>query len=116
GWPAAVANGPRVGRPPADPDGDLLGILGMEASTREVRLRSVLGEDAQWNTFGLMGWNDAWSAWRDYGQLVSPRPFTRLGHPEWRPRIGRANFADTAWPFAYRLVSEDPVTEQGGLS
>lgn len=115
-WTAQVGSVPRVGRTPGDPDADLLGILGMDASTREVRVRTVLGEDVQWNIFGFFGWADPWGAWWDAGQRMAGAVFERLGFPEWEPRIKRANFADTAWPFGNKLVSDDPVAEHDTLS
>ena len=109
-WAARTAEVPQVGRS-ADPDLDLLSVLGVHASTREVRVRPVLGEDAQWNLFGLFGWSDAWGAWQDAGQQLALRVLERVGHPEWRPRIGRFNFGPRAWPFRYGLVSEGPSSE-----
>lgn len=115
-WTEAVARVPRVGRTPADPDADLLGILGMDASTREVRLRTVLGEDVQWNFFGFMGWPDGWQVWQDHGQELATRTFDAIGYPELRPRIGRMNFADTAWPVNLKFVTEGLVAENAALS
>jgi hypothetical protein len=114
-WSAQVRNVPRVGRS-ADPDADLLAILGMEASTREARVRPVLGQDVQWNTFGLFGWEGPWQDWWDAGQALAAAVFERLGHPDWHPRIGLVNFADNAKPFKYELVSEEPVANGDTLS
>jgi hypothetical protein len=113
-WAARTAEVPHVGRS-ADPDEDLLSVLGVHPSTREVRVRSVLGEDAQWNLFGLFGWGDAWTIWQDQGQQLTLRVLERVGHPEWRPRIGRFNFNPTAWPFRYGLVAEVPLSEREPL-
>lgn len=115
-WNAAVPRVPRVGRTPSNPDADLLGMLGMDASTREVRLRSVLGEDLQWNFFGFMGWPGGWEVMQDRGQELAQRIFDRIGYPEWRPRIGRANFADHALPVDLKLVTEGAVGEQSALT
>ncbi|XUL85297.1 hypothetical protein ACQ86D_00140 [Streptomyces galilaeus] len=109
-WQAGIGLAPRVGRTD-DPDGDLLGMLGMDASTREVRLRSVLGEDFLRNLFGWFGWDGSGMQWWDYGQAITNAILQALGHPEWNPRIARANFGDTAWPYRFGLVSEDPATE-----
>ncbi len=113
-WLSRATQVPRVGAT-QDPDADLIGILGMEASAREVRIRSVVGEDAQWNLFGLFGFAVEWPAWLDGGQLLAQRILDLIGHSEWKPRIARLNFG-TAWPFAYRLVTEDPLSEQTGLA
>jgi hypothetical protein len=113
-WFERINEVPRVGRTD-DPDGDLLTILGMDASTREVRVRSVLGEDTQWNLFGFFGFNDAWQIWLDEGQALAAQVFERLGHPEWCPRIARFNFGK-AWLFPQPLVAEDPLSEHDGLT
>ena len=112
-WLAKSAQVPRVGASD-DPDADLLGILGMEASAREVRVRAVLGEDVQWNLFGLFGLGVEWPAWLDSGHAMAQLILGWLGHPEWRPRIAGFNFGQ-AWPFAYHLVTEDPLSEATGL-
>jgi len=114
-WLNQSAQVPRVGRT-GDPDQDLLEILGLDASTREVRVRPVLGEDATWNLFGFWGWNDAWSTWLDAGQALANQVFTLIGHPEWRPRIAKLNYDPNAWPFRYHLVTEDPLSETLGLT
>jgi hypothetical protein len=114
-WLGQSGQVPRVGRS-GDPDQDLMEILGLDASTREVRVRPVLGEDATWNLFGFWGWNDAWTAWLDAGQALANQVFTLIGHPEWRPRIAKLNYDPNAWPFKFHLVTEDPVSETLGLT
>lgn len=114
-WLSRTGQVPRVGRT-GDPDVDLMEMLGMDASAREVRVRPVIGEDATWNLFGIWGWGDVWTAWLDAGQALANNLFTLIGHPEWRPRIARVNFDARAWPFRYNLVTEDPVSETEGLS
>ena len=47
-WLQAAASVPRIGRT-GDPDTDLLEVLGMDASTRETRIRQVLGPELQVN-------------------------------------------------------------------
>jgi hypothetical protein len=114
-WEASTGSAPHSGRTD-DPDGDLLGILGMDASTREVRLRSVLGEDFQQNLFSWFGWDSNGMQWWDYGQAITNAICQALGYPEWNPRIGRANFGATAWPYQFGLVSEDPAAEHDVLA
>ena len=114
-WFARTDAVPRVGRT-GDPDQDLLEILGLDASTREVRVRPVTGEDVLWNIAGVWQWDQVWLQWLDQGQLLASQLFTLLGHPEWQPRIGRVNYDPNAWPFRYHLVTEDPASETEGLT
>ena len=113
-WDDRVRQVARIGAS-NDPDADLLATLGLDASTREVRVRPFMGEDALWNLLGLFGLGDVWSQWLDAGQGSAHAIFTRLGHPEWRARIARVNYNPEAWPFRYHLVSEDPVSETSPL-
>ncbi len=46
---------PRVTAGSSDPDGDLLQALAMDASCRELRIRTLLGKDTTGNTAGLFG-------------------------------------------------------------
>ena len=114
-WLSKAPLVPRVGRT-GDPDRDLMEILGMDASAREVRVRAVTGEDATWNLMGFWGWGDVWAAWSDAGQAMAQTVLNLIGHPEWKPRIGRVNFDPKAWPFRYKLVTESPVSESGALT
>ncbi|MFN8648101.1 MAG: hypothetical protein U0104_15150 [Gemmatimonadales bacterium] len=114
-WSAQVSQVARVGST-SDPDADLLATLGLDASTREVRVRPLMGEDALWNLLGLVGLGDVWAQWLDAGQGNAIAIFDRLGHPEWRARIARMNFNKDAWPFRYHLVTEEPVSETSPLA
>jgi hypothetical protein len=113
-WLARIGDVPRIGRSD-DPDGDLLAVLGMDASTREVRVRAVLGEETQWNLFGLFGFGDAWPGWQAQGEALAARVFTRLGHPDWRPRVARFNYG-SGWVLPDPLVADAPLSERDGLS
>ena len=114
-WQDHVGQVARVGRT-GDPDQDLMETLGLDASTREVRVRPVMGEDATWNLMGLFGLGAIWPQWLDWSQLLASQIFTRLGHPEWMPCIGRVNFNPDTWPFRYHLVTEEPTSETALLT
>jgi hypothetical protein len=51
----AIARVPRVAPGSADPDGDLLKALAVDASSRQVRMRAILGQDVTANTAGWLG-------------------------------------------------------------
>jgi hypothetical protein len=111
-WSAAVANAPRVGRS-ADADADLLDLLAMDASTREVRIRRVLGQTAQWNLLTLFG--IPWTSWGNAELAIAQQILTELGHPEWSPRVLTTNYAETAPRFAGPLVAAT-VSEADALN
>jgi hypothetical protein len=113
-WMEKIADVPRIGKS-NDPDADLLAVLGMDASTREVRVRYVIGQDVQWNLFGMLGYGDSWREWLAIGQQLAAQLFALLGHPEWSPRIAGLNFGNS-WPFGSPLVAEDPLSERDALA
>ena len=123
-WAPAAGGVPRVGR--GDPDEDLVQALALDASTREVFLRKVLGREAQWNLLGFLGLRfDAWDALQ---QLHARAVMDSLGHPEWQPRILGMNFADVAEQLTHHpqdrarpdagleLVAPPPLLEERGLA
>lgn len=111
-WRAQLDQVPRVGRT-QDPDADLLAVLGMDASTREVRVRRVHGPDFQTNLLAFLAIPTA--AWEE-AQLDIARPAMDLiGFPAWNPRILRMNFADDAGRFRYPFVAPGPLSEETGL-
>jgi len=111
-WRAQIAAVPRVGRT-ADPDADLLAVFGLDASTREVRVRSVQGGELQVNLHLLHGLD--WTRFSQAHQRIARAVLTQLGHPEWDPRVAWMVFADDAPLFRFPLVAELP-DEQGGLA
>ena len=111
-WRAQAGNVPRVGRT-ADADADLLAILGMDASAREVRVRQVHGPDFRRNFFAFAGIDGAtWEqAQIDFTGFLMPM----LGFPEWNPRLLHVHFADAALRFRFPLVAPAPLSETAGL-
>jgi hypothetical protein len=102
-WMGQVNRVPRVGRT-ADPDGDLLATLAMDASAREVRVRAAVGRDLQWNLFDFL--NVDFGNWSTVQQQIANAAMTLIGHPEWRPRIAGMTFADDAPRYDGPLVAD----------
>jgi len=75
-WREAAADVARVGKT-ADPDRDLLDVLEMDASAREVRVRSVMGPNASINLGAFLGLN--WDAVRARQFEIASRLAQRLG-------------------------------------
>lgn len=111
-WAGAVSGVPRTDRT-SDPDADLMATLGLDASTREVRVRQVTGADFQLNLYGLFGVEVA--SWSTLQRQVAEAVLAAMGHPEWRPRILAMTFADAAPRFRMPLVARPPLSETEGL-
>ena len=112
-WMGAVPNAPHVGRS-TDPDADLLELLGMDASARLLRLRQLLGEDAQRNLNDFLGVD--WTAWANAQRVAAQLVLNAVGHPEWDPRVLHATFADTAAVFGGPFVEDSPLSESNVLA
>ena len=112
-WAARADVVPRVNRT-ADPDGDLLAVLAMDASTREVRARQVLGQATQSSLIELLGLS--FHQWALEQQALAGATMARIGHPEWNPRIATQVFADAANLFSADLVAPGTPSETDSLS
>ncbi len=104
-WRESAAGVPRVGKT-TDPDRDLLDVLEMDASAREIRVRSVMGPNASINLGVFLGLN--WDAVRARQFEIASRLAQRLG------RVGVPNlifaliFGKTAPAFANGFVVPKP--------
>ncbi|HJQ35115.1 MAG TPA: hypothetical protein VJ866_23395 [Pyrinomonadaceae bacterium] len=107
-WQAATPRVPRVGRTD-DADADLLESLGVEASTREVRLRCVAGPDLLWNGLAFGGVRAR--RWLESLRARASTVLAALARPDWEPRVAYMSFAD--WPdrIALPLVAPTPLSE-----
>src|SRR6185295_12159434 len=112
-WAAQVGNVPRVGRT-ADADADLLGILGMDASTREVRVRTAHGPAFRRNLLGFLGASA--STWEQVQIQIATPLMALLGVPDWDPRLLHVHFGDLAGRFRFPLVAPAPLSEEHGLA
>jgi hypothetical protein len=106
-WLDRVDRAPRTGKS-TDPDADLLAVLGMDASTREVRIREVLGADLAVNLWMLLGMDPAIleKNWAAMGAQVG----ALLGVDPDASEIFRKMYKDP--PFKFR----HPFVEDGALS
>ncbi len=111
-WTLATAQAPHIGRT-NDADADLLDVMSMDASARAIRLRRVLGQDAQWNLLTFLGID--WSGWSATEQSVAAAVLASAGMPGLTARILSAVFADSAPRFRYGFVADGPLSEQATL-
>jgi hypothetical protein len=105
-WAAAISRVPAVRPgtdPTADPDADLLGVLAMDASAREVWIRHVLGHDTMWSLGGLFGLP---AGWLDPRRAIARQILQALGRTDWDPRILAMVFDGDVKRFMPPLVSE----------
>jgi hypothetical protein len=89
-WKNASAGVAQIRANSANPQLDLARVLSLYPSAREVRLRIGLGPQLTFNLFDLLAWDIA-EALAKFDVLTNDL-FARVGHPEWRPRIGRTVF------------------------
>ncbi len=110
-WIRSAVRSPRIRRG-GDPDAQLVGVLGMDASAREYNARHVLGE----------GFLNQWMAWlevqatgrRDYiaaNSIVGRTMLDRLGYAGWDPRAIRLGHACRTNRVPNPIVTERPLSE-----
>ncbi len=98
----------------ADPDADLLGVLGLDASAREVRLREVIGPAHLLNLFALLGYPAA--AEESARTTFVNNVLTDLGLDGLRPRFTNLTFGSSALRIVRQLAANEPLSETAPLS
>ncbi len=101
----------RIGRT-GDPDADLLGILALDASTREVRLREVVGPAYVRAVLQLLD-TDASLGVSERSDLTQ-RVMTALGMAG-SPRVGTMTFSNKAPRIDLPMVAPEPLSEDQTL-
>ncbi len=110
-WLASSGSAPHVGGT-NDPDKDLAGILGMDASSMKFRGRYVLGDEFMWNLLnwimvpseGLMPWwNEHWIRGR---VLLDTFGYTTLD-----PKVIHTSLQPASFPVPYPTVQDGPLSE-----
>jgi hypothetical protein len=116
----------RIGSGGGDPDAELLNVLAMDASAREVRLRDVWGADLIGNLFQFYGYGffqlaqADWDAWKARRQDVAAgvRGLLRaMGRPAAAdpPRIARAGLKTSSYRYRFSFVTDDELSETAPL-
>jgi hypothetical protein len=104
---------PHVGAT-SDPDQDLLDVLAMDASAREVRVRRVLGNGTWLNLLALFDWPDA--IWNGIHQTIGASVLTALGlDGASHPRVLDMNFSANANSYHGTLVDTVDTSESAPL-
>ena len=108
-----VSGAPHIGAT-NDPDQDLIDVLAMDASAREVRVRRVLGNGTWLNLLSLFDWPDA--IWNGIHQTIGASVLTALGlDSASHPRVLDMNFSADAKQYNGTLVDTVDPSESAPL-
>jgi hypothetical protein len=108
------SNAPHVGKT-SDPDADLLEILGLDASAREVRLREVLGEGWFHSMCKLLGLNPNTADAARPAIVSLVLGLAGLGGLSQLPRLTKMLWADDTLRFAHPFAAPEPLSEFDSL-
>jgi hypothetical protein len=115
-WKASAPGAPHVGAS-GDPDQDLLGVLGMDASSMAVRGRRVIGDDALWNMLVLLDPSGPPSQeWWDEHLARGRALLGSLGLSTWDPRVIHTAMGRDSYPVPYPTVEALPLSETRPLA
>ena len=112
-WLSAVNQAPHVGQT-GDPDGDMAKILAMEASAREVWVRSFAGKTLVANAIAMFGILPQ-TIFLEVQALITANVLASLGHPEWIVRAMELMGLKDATQFRYSFVTDKPLSETDPL-
>jgi hypothetical protein len=112
-WLSAVNQAPHVGQT-NDPDGEMAKILAMEASTREVWVRSFAGKTVVANVMAMFGIIPQ-AIFDEVQSLITANVLASLGHPEWIVRVMELMNLSAATQFRYSFVTDKPLSEADPL-
>jgi hypothetical protein len=112
-WLSAVNQAPHVGQT-NDPDGDMAKILAMEASAREVWVRSFAGKTLVANAIAMFGINPQ-TIYNEVQALITANVLASLGHPEWIVRVMELMNLSAATQFRYSFVTDKRLSESDPL-
>lgn len=114
-WLSSAAGTPRVGGS-GDPDQDLVGILGMDASAASYRARWVMGGQLLWLLFPWLGLDaEPQQRWWDEHMAPGRSLLARFGHPELSPRVIQAAMAPDSFAITNPTVTAGPLSETDPL-
>jgi hypothetical protein len=115
-WRSSADKAPHVGGS-KDPDSDLAGILGMDASSMTYRGRWVIGGEYFWNWLGWMRIPKEMAAnLYKLGQDAARRNMEAIGHPDWKPRLLDNSLQPNGFPIRYPTIQDEPLSETDDVS
>ena len=115
-WLASSAGAPHM-LTTGDPDAELIGLLGMDASSATFRGREVMGSDFLWNYMTFLDFPlAAMQAW--LADALSPGRLLldTFGEPAWDPRLIHLGLSGVSFPVAAPTVQSTPLSETDPLA
>jgi hypothetical protein len=114
-WLASSSSAPHM-QETGDPDKELVGLLGMDASSMSFRGRQVLGDEFMWNYMHFLGMPipvmNQW--WIDH--LARGRALLNLyQYNAWDPRLIHLGMPDGSFPINVPTVQAGPLSETDPL-
>ncbi len=97
----------------ADPDLDLVELLGMDASAATARIRRSVGYDAAWNIFGFTGTD--MTRWVADQQRIGQAALSAVGAAGRDPRAAYLSYGATSVDFNGPMVALAPLSETDPL-
>jgi hypothetical protein len=113
-WQAGVGLVPHIGAT-ADPDDDLVHVLGMDASSLDYRARRVIGDNVLWNMMTFLDPNGPSSEWWDEHLARGRALLDSLGLTAWDPRVIHTAMGRDSYPVPYPSVQDAPLSETDPL-
>ena len=115
-WLASSASAPHM-QNSGDPDAELVGLLGMDASSMTFRGRKVLGDDFLWNYALFNGITPAvFNTWWTSHLSAGRQMLNNFGYNALDPRVIHLGMENTSFPVPFPTVESAPLSESNQLA
>jgi len=99
-----------------DPDAQLVGLLGMDASSMTFRGRKVLGDDFLWNYAIFRGISpQAFNSWWTTHLAAGRKLLNDFGFNSWDPRVIHLGMENSSFPVPFPTVQDGVLSETDTL-
>ena len=110
-WLTSADNAPHMQRT-GDPDQQLVGLLGMDASSMAFRGRTILGDDFLWNYLTFLNVKTAVRQnWWASHLAAGREALNSFGYNSWDPRLIHLGMAPGSFPITFPTVQTAPLSE-----
>jgi hypothetical protein len=115
-WLTSANNAPHMQRT-GDPDQQLVGLLGMDASSMAFRGRTILGDDFLWNYLTFLNVKTAVRQnWWTSHLAAGRQALNSFGYNTWDPRLIHLGMAPGSFPITFPTVQTAPLSETEQLA